>query len=77
MNDNYMKYQTCCARQLLEHHFECEFLKICDDLTKIICPCGCIVYHSYDDTPGSRQNEYNINCSNCFLKHYNNTCKGE
>lgn len=77
MNDNYMKYQTCVVRQLLERHFKCDFLKICDDTTKIICPCGCIAYHTYDDTPGCRLNEYDVNCSNCFLNHCNNTNKGE
>ena len=77
MNDNYMKYRTCVVRQLLERHFKCEFFKICDDTTKIICPCGCLVYHTYDDTPGFRLNEYKVNCSNCFLEHCNNTHKGE
>lgn len=74
---NYMKYRTCVVRELLERHFGCEISKICDDTTKIICPCGCIVFHAYDDTPGFRQNEYTVNCSECFLKRNNNTCKGE
>ena len=77
MNENYMKYQQCTVRQLLEHYFGCECSKICDDTTEIICPCGCIDYHTYDDTPGFRQNEHNINCTNCLLKRYNNTDKGE
>lgn len=77
MDENYMRYQTCEVRRLLERHFKCEFLEICDDTTKIICPCGCIAYHTYDDTPGFRSNEYSVDCSNCFLKHCNNTHKGE
>ena len=77
MNEDYMKFQTCIVRKLLERHFKCEYIKICDDTTKIICPCGCIAFHTYDDTPGFRLNEYNVDCANCFLKHCNNTCKGE
>lgn len=78
MCNDYIEYLNCTIRQLLERHFDCEKFKICDDTTKIVSPCGCIAYHTYDDTIGFRQNDYSINCSNCLLKKYNNNnTKGE
>ena len=77
MTNDYMNYQNCTIRQLLDKHFECEKLQICDDTTKIINACGCIAYHTHDDTIGFRQNKYTINCSNCLLKNYNNNTNKE
>lgn len=77
MDESYMKYQECEVRQLLERRSAYEWTKICDDTTKIIYPCGCIAYHTRDCTPGFRINEWNVNCSKCFLNNCNNTRKGE
>lgn len=77
MDKDYMKYQDCIVRKLFRRHFKCEFTEICDDTTEIIEPCGCIAYHTYDDTPGFRLNDWDVDCSNCFLSNCNNTCKGE
>lgn len=72
MKNNYYEYRECTIRQLLEKTFGYTSSEICDDTTKIISPCGCIVYHTHDDTPGFRENNYTINCLNCLLNHYNN-----
>ena len=72
MKKNYTEYLECTIRQLLERAFGREVEKICDDTTKIISPCGCVVYHTYEDTVGFRENDYSVNCLNCLLNHYNN-----